>query len=162
MDIVGAAYKSINFQRFKCILWYFLFPLNAYLYIEVLLPCENYFDNVSILTGYIHKWSHITSTSNTFFHKELLRARVKYNRLISLSLHIGAFVMIMQFLSKKYYIEQLTVLAWTHVALLIVVPSSYTVIYNILKGIIWYEHFPIIILYKSANNSLKGLSFHFP
>lgn len=109
-------YRIHGLPWFRSLSWYFLFTSNYFFYGENLVDYFGYFVN----------------------KVEWLRMLVKYHRFLSFSLYCIGFVWFVLSLTRKYYMRQFSLFAWTHVALLIVVTQSYLIIENIFQGMIWF------------------------
>lgn len=116
ISIGYSVYRIHGLPWFRSLSWYFLFTSNYFFYGENLVDYFGYFVN----------------------QVEGLRFFVKYHRFLSFSLYCIGFVWFVLSLTRKYYMRQFSLFAWTHVALLIVVTQSYLIIENIFQGMIWF------------------------
>lgn len=60
-----------------------------------------------------------------------------YHRFFALCLYFNGFVWFLFTLARKYDVKQFAILTWTHLALILIVAPSYTVVKNTFQGIIW-------------------------
>lgn len=116
ISIGYSVYRIHGLPWFRSLSWYFLFTSNYFFYGENLVDYFGVFVN----------------------RVEWLRLLVKYHRFLSFSLYCIGFVWFVLSLTRKYYMRQFSLFAWTHVALLIVVTQSYLIIENIFQGMIWF------------------------
>ncbi|KAK9745715.1 hypothetical protein QE152_g6727 [Popillia japonica] len=118
-ELIDIVYNMYEMQKvsyhFRFITWYFLITANYFFCAENAIP---YF--------YI-------------FIEELplLKFFVLYHRFLSFLIYLIGVVWFVLSLKQKYYRWQFTLLAWTHVALLVIVSSSSMIIKIVFEGLIW-------------------------
>lgn len=104
-------------HRIPALSWYFLFTANYFFCGENLVE---FFCGAAIN------------------HSSTLKFMLRSHRFLSFCLWFTGVVWFVLSLAKKYCKQQFSVLAWTHVTLLIVVTPSHLIMMNIFDGIIWF------------------------
>lgn len=115
INTVHKAYRIKELPLFKSMSWYFFVAANYFCYGETL---AGYF-GIFINGNYV------------------LELLVNYHRFISFCMYFIGIMWFVSTLRGKYDIHQLSLLAYTHIALLFIVMQSYKIIKNIFQGLTW-------------------------
>lgn len=118
-ELIDIAYNMYDAQNvpyyFRFITWYFLITANYFF-------CSEY----AMQYFYI------------FVERiELIKFLAVYHRFLSFLIYFFGVIWFVLSLKKKYDKWQFTLLAWTHVALLVIVTSSCMIIKTVFEGFIW-------------------------
>lgn len=116
LTIAFVKYGVQDIPIFKYTTAYFLFSANFFFFYENI--AEYY-------TVYYSKY-------------DILRSFYVYHRFISFCMHFIGFIFFVLTLKKGYYRRQFSLLAWTHVILLIIVSQAYLVVKSVFEGKIWF------------------------
>ncbi|KAF2879375.1 hypothetical protein ILUMI_26800 [Ignelater luminosus] len=115
IDIVHKSYPINELPLFRLTSWYFLVAANYFCYGETLA------DYFNVFIGKIY----------------VLRLLVNYHRFVSFCMYFVGIMWFVLSLRSKYDMHQFSLLAYTHIALLLIVVQSYMIVKNIFQGLIW-------------------------
>lgn len=117
-EIINIGYdvcKMQNVKWYRALSWYFLIVVNYYCY------CQN------VLEYFV-----VFIEDNRYVYN-----LIKHHEFISLLAYVVGMIIFVLHLGKTYDKNQFSILAWTHVTLLMLVTQSYMIVKNVFHGLIW-------------------------
>ncbi|XP_065911412.1 phosphatidate cytidylyltransferase 2-like [Dysidea avara] len=106
-------YREYNLPLYRVLNWYLLLVANYY----------------SLGTNMFYYYPD---------YKEHLYTAAHYHKMISFLLYVTGFVFFVLTLKRDYYRVQFSLLAWTHITLLMFVSVSHLIIQNVYEGVYWF------------------------